>query len=329
MAVVELNAGGSGDLATLPGANAGLDADQVHVGTDSTPQIYDIYTYGAGDSIDLRDGNAGNLHSVWAGIGADTVLGGAANDSYWDQSGKDRASLGVGDDMVVAGRGNDRLDGGAGRDALWFNYIVDDVTGGLRSNIQGVACDLTLTNAQDFGLFGRDRIAGFEDVVGSAGHDRIFGTGGANSIETFFGNDLLVGRGGADTLRSGLDRDTLIGGAGGDTLVLDSEDGARDLVRYLKISDSRAGAGMDDIQGFVAGQDKIDLRAIDARPSTQANEAFVFRGSGAFRSAGGEVRFVVDDGDLLVLVDTDADAAAEMVLRVDGVTSLLAADFIL
>jgi Ca2+-binding RTX toxin-like protein len=112
MAILNLTGGGA--------HVTGADADTVTVLAEATAYEYDIYTLGQNDLIDLRAANAGNMHEVYAGAGADTVQGGAAVETYADQAGSDLALLRGGNDTVFAGAGNDTLNGGDGADWVYF-----------------------------------------------------------------------------------------------------------------------------------------------------------------------------------------------------------------
>lgn len=98
-----------------------------------------------------------------------------------------------------------------------------------------------------------------ETLRGVGGRDRLFGRNGNDRIEGGGGNDTLVGGVGNDTLLGGAGRDTLIGGAGNDLL-----DGGRgqDLLKGNAGRDRLVLAprqGLDRIQGFEDGIDKLAL----------------------------------------------------------------------
>jgi Ca2+-binding RTX toxin-like protein len=104
----------------------------------------------------------------------------------------------------------------------------------------------TTVNAALFGFDGNDVL------TGSTGTDLLMGGNG---------NDLLSGGAGFDYLSGGAGNDTLVGGAGSDIILLGSDVGVRDDVRFTAISDSPTGAG-DVIMDFQVGTDKIDLRSL-------------------------------------------------------------------
>jgi Ca2+-binding RTX toxin-like protein len=86
---------------------------------------------------------------------------------------------------------------------------------------------------------------------GGAGNDSLTGGENGDSIFGGDGHDILKGGAGADTIDGGQGDDVITGGAGDDFLT--GGDGA-DTFHYTGALD-----GHDLIQGFTAGQDKLDL----------------------------------------------------------------------
>ncbi len=336
--VVKILINGTGGDLRNPGDNNGLDDDLIVVAFQSTAYDYTIHTMSGADVIDLQDANPGDDFdeiTVYSGSGNDSVYGGNRIEVVYDQSGNDLIRLSGGDDEYRAGKGKDFANGGAGTDQIGFQTVTDNA-GSSSTNTSGVTCDLAKKTAQNFGVFGIDRISGFEEIYGSGGADRFFGTGGSNGFVGDGGADLLVGRGGNDSMEGNQGKDTLIGGAGADIINFNAFDVARDVARYTRITDSGNGyseLSTDLIYGFDTGGgadgDKIDLSGIDARPGVKGNQAFIFRGAGEFTSAAGEVRVVTVITGSLVQVDIDGDGASEMNIRINSVTGLTAMDFIL
>ena len=197
--------------------------------------------------------------------------------------------------LLVAG--DDLITSGAGADVL-VGYLGDDTIRG------GDGADLIL------GEQGRDRL------LGDSGGDRLEGGGGA---------DALLGGAGSDILIGGLGLDRLAGGAGQDRFVFQN----------LRETGEDA-TSADLIVDFVQGQDRIDLRGIDAIAATARDDAFLFIGTAAFgATTAGEVRFRTVDlagraGDhTLIEIDIDGDAGAEAVIRLNGLHTLTAGDFLL
>ena len=120
----------------------------------------------------------------------------------------------------------------------------------------------------------------------------------------------LICAGGADTLSGGVGADLFAYGSVGDS---SAAPGARD--RVLDFS---------SLEG-----DRIDLRDIDANPDRPGKQGFSFIGAAEFSSdsATGQLRF--DGGAHLLYASIDADAQAEMVIELAGVSAMGAQVFML
>lgn len=154
-----------------------------------------------GPGADLFTGTAVNDRTN-GGAGEDTLQGMAGNDNLLGGDGDDSIDGGDGDDTVVGGTGDDTLIGGTGSDTLTYALTAGNVT-----------VNLSRSAAQSTGVDGRDRINGFETLIGGLGNDSLTGSRAANRIEGGQGADTLDGNG-AD--------DTLVGGNGDDVLIVDS-----------------------------------------------------------------------------------------------------------
>jgi hypothetical protein len=94
----------------------------------------------------------------------------------------------------------------------------------------------------------------------------------------------------------------------------------------VTLADSVVGTNRDVISAFSQAEgDRIDLAAIDANSRLSGDQAFFFIGSASFGRIAGQLRFA---GGVLQ-ADVNGDAQADMEIAVQGVSSLLAADFIL
>lgn len=324
-----LFAGANGNL-NNPGDQFGFFDDTVLV-VDGA--FYSISTFEGNDLINCARPAAGGFHQIWCGSGNDTCVGGSGIDQVFDGTGNDVILLGDGADTALVGAGNDTYNGGNGVDSINFGSTNDDGFGPAGPAAPNITLDLAKTTAQNLGFYGVDTVLGFEDIFGGAGNETFSGNGLANRISGNTGNDFLDGRGGDDNLSGGAGSDTFIGGAGADFMDL-TDAGSRDVIRYFALSDSGITATTRDTLAFFdagggALDDKIDLSAIDARPLVAGNQAFIFRGTGAFTSVAGEIRIVAQGFGLLVQIDTDTDAAPEMTIFMQNNTTLSAADFIL
>lgn len=165
---------------------------------------------------------------------------------------------------------------------------------------------------------GRDTLtelgAGADKLYGQAGSDNIHAGGGADVVDGGGHEDTLYGEAGNDTIIGGHGRDHLFGGQGADRFV------------YKALKESVTGTLRDVIYDFARGQgDKIDLSAIDANGNTAGNGTFKFIGAKAFGGTHGELRFA----DSIVSGDANGDRVADFEIRVESMTPLSKADFIL
>jgi Ca2+-binding RTX toxin-like protein len=182
---------------------------------------------------------------------------------------------------------------------------------------------------QTFTYGGNDRLIGgalIDYQYGGTGNDTLLGNAG---------NDFLYGEAGNDTLNGGLGNDWVTGGAGVDRM---AGGAGVDRFDFNSIAETGVAASTwDHILDFKSsGADKIDLSTIDAASLLAGNNAFAWKGAGAFTtSAAGELRYkkfdlagTVNDYTI-VYGDTDRDAAAEFSIRLNGLKTLVAGDFIL
>jgi hypothetical protein len=193
---------------------------------------------------------------------------------------------------VEAGAGNDRVTGQAGADLFSGDEGDDTLTGG----------------------------AGNDQLLGGGGLDRLIGGDGADTLDGGLGNDALNGGAGNDTLNGGAGRDVFTGGDGNDRFVFRPGD----------FGGAKRTTG-DVIKGWNAG-DRIDLSKVDADTAKAGNQAFAFLGTTAFNTADstiGELRYETTTSGVFVFGDHNGDGVADFVIRVDGVSSLAAMDFVL
>ncbi len=266
------------------------------------------------------NGSDGDDSLTGNGFGS-TLKGGAGDDLY--------TVKGVADLVVEA------PDNGYDSVTSSFDYALNDNVEVLR--LTGEA-RVGSGNDLDNRIFGNAvsnvlRGAGGDDVIqgldgndtirGDDGDDSLRGGDGADALYGGAGNDLLSGGDGADILQGAAGADTLEGGAGGDTM---SGGSGADIFRFR---DDWVKWERDVITDFTRGTDVIDLRATDARSATNANEGFTLIGNSPFHSVAGELRFQSYNGGIDVSGDINGDGVADFTIRVQGATTLSAADFIL
>jgi Ca2+-binding RTX toxin-like protein len=265
---------------------------------------------------------------------ANRLEGVRGNDSLSGGGGRDTLVGGAGADVLDGGTGNDTLDGGGGVDKASYAASVAAVTVTLAStaaqdtfgagidvliaieNLAGSAFDDRLAgNAADNALIG----GGGDDLLtGAAGDDTLSGQDGADTLRGAEGRDLLLGGNAADVLEGGLRKDTLTGGGAGDRFAFD--DGETGTIRTQA----------DIVTDFShADGDKVHVRQIDADTGAGGDQNFTFIGTGAFTGVAGQLHYLQAGGNTFVEGDTDGDGNADFVIRLDGLHTLGAADFVL
>ncbi len=151
-------------------------------------------------------------------------------------------------------------------------------------------------------------------IRGTAKADFLTGTDSSDKISGAAGNDTLTGATGNDTLNGGAGKDLLVGGKGADIFVfIIDNNNSRDTISDFSHQDG----------------DKIDLSIIDANEKLAGDQAFAFIGNAAFSktNAAGQLRF--DVTSKILYGSTDADIAPEFSIQFNGVSSLIASDFVL
>jgi Ca2+-binding RTX toxin-like protein len=308
-----------------------------------------LYNY----DITMHDGSV--AAGVQVKVDASQVTGGYF---FFNGSGEKDGSF-----FIYGSGGYDHLTGGEKNDAFYFGEGMqfgssDVVNGGPGIDQLGLRGGYTIT-------FGASQLFGIENIGLVSAQDTRFGplgsvnnynltmndgnlaAGVTMTVDAFAlrGGETLVFNGhaeqdgsfrvfggqGNDTITGGQGADLLVGNRGADTLI---GAGGNDVFRYVGTEDSTA-AAMDQILGFTAGTDRIDLTRIDADTHSAGDQAFTFIGSAAFTGAGaasaGQLRTYESGGDWFVEGDTDGDGDADLVigLTLHGPTPLSAGDFLL
>ena len=289
-----------------------------------------------GGASDDADPVAGYVAQTWVenvtgGKGADRLTGNGSANTLSGGAGNDRLFGGGGNDILDDGPGTDYVDGGSGIDTFQRNLSQDYDDYAFTTVVDLTAGKFYAVGYEnDF-----DTLVSIENVDMKGNFDdRIYGTSGKNTLRGNNGNDFLYGQSGNDVLYGGNNNDKLYGGAGNDTLIggagrdwLEGGGGADRFV-FERAGDAGKGASRDVILDFSRREgDRIDLKAIDARSGTSADNAFVFIGSKGFSKTAGELRY--DRAKKLVQADTNGDGRADFELRIDNGAALDAGDFIL
>ena len=306
-------------------------------------------TGGAG--VDTLDGGAGN-DTIDGYGGNDVMRGGLDNDTYVVTESGDQV-------IELAGEGTDSVQLYLTGYTLPANVENAQLFASANANVTGNALANKLVGNlyanTMYGMDGNDSIDGFlgNDVLvggngndtleGNFGNDQLYGNAGNDSLSGSAGTDIARGGDGNDIARGGNDNDTLYGEAGNDQLFGDAGNdlllgGAGkdtmsggtgyDTFKFNATSDSIP-ASFDIVQGFVQGQDKIDLSTIDANIGMTGDQAFAFTATKPFFTSAGDLWTNAITGGVSVYLDVGGDGIADMRIDVMGVTSLAASDFVL
>jgi Ca2+-binding RTX toxin-like protein len=249
--------------------------------------------------------------------GSDALSGSAGADLLLGLRGGDRLGGDAGGDVLRGGLGDDVLDGGAGQDTASFRGAVAAVVASLRHGTSS-------------GAHGADRLSGIENLEGGDGADRLMGDEQDNGLAGRYGDDRLLGLLGDDRLYGERGHDLLVGGAGRDTLTGGRGADVFDYDARIQSPWSADAGEADRITDFDHGADEIDLSTLDARSATLENEAFTFLAAADSPfTAAGQVRWYQKDGETFVEANTGGTLEAELQIRLTGLVTLSATDFVL
>lgn len=324
-----------------PSRDGGLNLISGWIGGDAT-KLMPVDSKPAPIPILTIEGTAG-ADTLRAAKAEDSILrGGAGNDKLYGQV----AQAGV----------QTTLDGGTGDDT-YFIYtdrdVVLELADGGNDTVQ-TSVDYTLTaNVENLrmqvgGLTGRGNELD-NKLIGSAGADTLYGEGGDDSIQGLDGNDWLYGGEGNDRLSGDAGDDYLFGGNGDDNLAGGEGDDWLDGGAGDDRFEGGAGADWmtggtgadtflfrkadlgwtDTITDFERGTDILSLSLIDANAHTDKNDAFKFVGTKGFTKTAGELRYTVTTDGVLVEGDVDGNGIADLSIKLLGINSVSAGDFVL
>jgi Ca2+-binding RTX toxin-like protein len=225
----------------VEGLNQGTDLVRSSVTYPLDANVENLLLTGAG----AVNGTGNVLNNLITGNSANNNLSGAdGNDTLNGEGGNDSLNGGAGVDVLNGGAGNDTLEapaaglddlfGGIGDDVYIVNTTGDNLVEGLNQGTDLVRSSVTYildANVENLLLTG----AGAVNGTGNALNNQITGNSASNNLSGLGGNDTLSGKGGSDILTGGL---------GSDRFDFDT---------------ALPGAGVDTINDFVVGTDKIFL----------------------------------------------------------------------
>lgn len=272
----------------------------------ATIGVLDIVGTTGADVIDMRGIVLKNIHQIDGDAGADVIHGSAGADTIFGGAGNDELFGEDGDDIFVFGyeTGADVAHGGAGYDTLASVAVI------TVSGFDGIeAIKWTGTDSSSFGVkvLGDDTANTFD--LTNVATTRVY------YFSLLGGDDTFIGSAAGEYIFSGVGADTLTGGGGADKFA------------YWQ---GQEAAG-DTIVDFTIGEDKIDVSLIDAVPvgASGGDDPFKFIGTGNFTNVQGQLRYTVVSDGVIVSGDTSGDGVADFNIKVLGVSSLAASDFVL
>ncbi|MDZ4134386.1 MAG: calcium-binding protein [Paracoccaceae bacterium] len=197
---------------------------------------------------------------------ADSLIGGAANDTI---------NAGDGSDIVYGGAGADRIDGGTGNDLIFGDADADFLSGGTGNDtIFGGSGNDTISGGGDINLLsggeGNDSIdggSGSDSISGGEGDDTVFGGNGSDIIFGDAGADVIVGGAGNDSLYGGIGNDSLTGGVGNDLI-----DGGAGTDRVYFTGAAAAAVNLNLTTAQVTGYGSDTLLGIEHVTSGDGND---------------------------------------------------------
>jgi CSLREA domain-containing protein len=231
--------GGLGDDTYVFVAASSGEADQLHEKVNEGIDSVNFSSLTARLVVSLETSLVQNVHSsrtlkLSTSSSFENLVGGSGSDTLTGNGLNNSLAGGTGEDRLTGGGGSDTLLGGPNDDTYFFDdplpeesdQVHEKVNEGIdtldfSAQITGVSVNVgtslvqSLDAARDLKL---NASSTFENVVGGAGPDILFGNSLDNLLIGGDGNNILVGAGGTDILTGGNGRDILIGGLGPDAL---------------------------------------------------------------------------------------------------------------
>ena len=285
-----------------------LSAVLSHVTQNLTDTVIDL---GSGNSLTLKNVTSTSLtasaflFSASSGTSGGTTTGGTTSGGTTTGTTVTGTS---GNDTLAGSSGADTLAGGLGNDTYIVNSAGDVVienAGAGTDTVQASTAYTLPANVEKLSYIGTSGFTGTGNAL-------------ANTITGGAGNDLLAGLAGNDSITGGTGTDYLTGGTGSDRFV------------FKTSADSPNNSARDVIADFHHSEaDHIDLYTLDANMTATGDQAFTFIGAQSFHGLAGELHYAATAGGVIVSGDVNGDGIADFSIAVQGVTSLVATDFIL
>ena len=301
-------------------------------------QSVEVLTVAAGSGGIALTGNALANRMVSSTTHADTLTGGAGNDTFAVHHSGDRV-------IEAAGAGTDRIDAYASHtlrpgSSVELIYAMGNagrsLTGNALANqfFSNPARADTLTGGSGNDVYHLrhkgDRVieqaGGGTDVIYSSVHYALTTAEAVEEVRAATGVGLrLTGNGFSQHLHGGTGRDTLEGGGGQDRLY-GGADTQVDRFVFRSLTDSAVGAGRDRLYQFRSGIDDVDLRAMGANITREGDQAFAYSATGPKAFA---LWLVSTSSGVLVRIDATGDARPDSEILISGLTRAVQSDFLL
>lgn len=262
------------------------------------------------------------MSTITGTANVDTLTGTALADTLLGLGGNDILKSLAGNDVLNGGLGIDTMYGGLGNDTYFVDQVGEKVIELAGQGIDTVKASITYTltaNVENLLQTGKAAINGTGNTLANT----LTGNAGNNTLSGLAGNDVINGGAGNDTIIGGAGMDAMTGGLGSDRFVFATGDFS-----------SKTSTNADHIVDFTAG-DHVDLSAIDALVSASGygasgDQPFHFIGTNGFHNhTGAELRYAVSGGNTYIYGNTNGDTVADFCIKLDGVHTISAADFVL
>jgi len=254
----------------------------------------------------------GTADSLTVNVGSATANGAMTSATLVTAAGVESATI---NNLALANNANARS---VGVSSATLTKLV--VTGGAPTTITGGGVALTEIDASAV-----QGAVTFAATMSTTAGRKLTGGAGADAITGGNLADVLVGGAGNDTLTGGAGADTLTGGDGVDTFVFGANANAA-----LPVSSA---VSTDVITDFVSGTDKLNIAQTPSKfLNTYTGYAAANAAAAADAAANGSTNvafFVSSENTLYVQAVPGTLDATDTAIKLDGVTSLTAADLLL
>jgi Ca2+-binding RTX toxin-like protein len=313
VANVERAYGGNGNDLLRAGAAAvdfsGSSGNDTLIGSSGNDYLHGDANFSLDDGIGRIGPFAGGADSIVGGAGDDTIIGYREADTLEGGAGNDLFVLN-GDLHDEGNYGDDLINGGTGSDTVGIvpgdALVVDLGAGTLTDGVLDETANATLISIENFVVLTTFEFSNAEGAF----NDRITGSSAANRLDGSFGNDTIDGVGG---------NDTLIGGDGAD--------------HYL-FTVAPDAANADQVTDFTSGSDKIVLSSgvhANLGPSgnfTAGDARFAANTTGTAQDTSDRVIHNTATGELWYDADGNGAGARQLIATIQNGRAVAATDIV-